>query len=162
MREVALAAISEEGIACLLVTHDANEAFAVADRIAVMKDGCILQEDRPDRIYAAPASLSVATALGHIRTLDITDLPDLWRSGLTGDGKVHLRNEAIVHDAGSPVRLKVISARRQPGCALVELALPDGAVATAVSLSGTLPRMGEFLPVRFERSFAYTFNAAQT
>ena len=44
----------------LLVTHDLNDASLLADRIAVMRDGRILQLDTTDRILSAPADAFVA------------------------------------------------------------------------------------------------------
>ena len=46
------------------VTHDGDEAMRMADRIAVMHDGKILQVDTPENIYAHPGSLAVAQAIG--------------------------------------------------------------------------------------------------
>jgi ABC-type sugar transport system ATPase subunit len=46
------------------VTHDQIEAMTMGDRIAVMKDGELLQVDAPDVLYAEPASLFVATFIG--------------------------------------------------------------------------------------------------
>ncbi len=48
----------------IYVTHDQAEAFAVADRVAVMNAGHIEQIDTPQRIYAQPATEFVARFLG--------------------------------------------------------------------------------------------------
>lgn len=52
------------GCASLLVTHDGHEALAIADRIAVMRDGRIVQVAPPRELYARPADTWVATRLG--------------------------------------------------------------------------------------------------
>jgi sulfate transport system ATP-binding protein len=54
----------ELGISAILVTHDQEEAFALADRIGVMNQGRLLDNGRPDELYARPASRFVATFLG--------------------------------------------------------------------------------------------------
>jgi sulfate/thiosulfate transport system ATP-binding protein len=54
----------ELGIATMLVTHDQEEAFALADRIGVMHQGRLLECGRPDDLYARPATRFVATFLG--------------------------------------------------------------------------------------------------
>ena len=54
----------ELNISAILVTHDQEEAFALADRIGVMNQGRLLDSGRPDELYARPASRFVATFLG--------------------------------------------------------------------------------------------------
>jgi sulfate transport system ATP-binding protein len=54
----------ELGITTVLVTHDQEEAFALADRIGVMNLGRLLEMGRPDELYARPATRFVATFLG--------------------------------------------------------------------------------------------------
>jgi putative spermidine/putrescine transport system ATP-binding protein len=48
----------------LLVTHDQEEALSMADRVAMLKDGHLLQLATPQEIYAAPASKAVAEFVG--------------------------------------------------------------------------------------------------
>ncbi len=54
----------ELGIATILVTHDQEEAFALADRIGVMNQGRLLECGPPDDLYTRPATRFVATFLG--------------------------------------------------------------------------------------------------
>src|ERR1700683_254990 len=54
----------ELGITTVLVTHDQEEAFALADRIGVMNFGRLLEVGRPDELYTRPATRFVATFLG--------------------------------------------------------------------------------------------------
>jgi sulfate transport system ATP-binding protein len=54
----------ELGITTVLVTHDQEEAFALADRIGVMNLGRLLEMGRPDELYTRPATRFVATFLG--------------------------------------------------------------------------------------------------
>jgi ABC-type Fe3+/spermidine/putrescine transport system ATPase subunit len=51
-------------VTTLFVTHDQQEAFGVADRIAVMDAGRILQIESPEALYRAPRSAAVARFLG--------------------------------------------------------------------------------------------------
>jgi sulfate transport system ATP-binding protein len=51
-------------ITTILVTHDQEEAFALADRIGVMHQGRLLECGRPDELYTRPATRFVATFLG--------------------------------------------------------------------------------------------------
>jgi iron(III) transport system ATP-binding protein len=58
------------GITALYVTHDQEEALAISDRIAVMKDGIIQQLGEPVDIYQHPENLFVATFIGQSNILD--------------------------------------------------------------------------------------------
>jgi multiple sugar transport system ATP-binding protein len=50
--------------AALYVTHDPAEAMAVGDRMAVLRDGRVVQDDRPTTVYRRPADLFVAALVG--------------------------------------------------------------------------------------------------
>ncbi len=58
------------GMAVLCVTHDQEEALSFADRIAVMRDGRILQTGTPFEIYDTPADPFVAGFMGRTNFLD--------------------------------------------------------------------------------------------
>ena len=60
------------GITTVYVTHDQEEAMAVSDRIAVMKDGEIQHLGQPKDIYQRPANLFVATFIGKTNVLNGT------------------------------------------------------------------------------------------
>ncbi len=52
------------GVTTVYVTHDQTEAMTLGQRVAVMRDGRILQCDRPQRLYAEPANLFIAAFIG--------------------------------------------------------------------------------------------------
>ena len=52
------------GVTCVMVTHDQEEAMAISDRIAVMKDGVIQHVGTPRDIYQRPKNVFVATFIG--------------------------------------------------------------------------------------------------
>ena len=54
----------DSGATVLYVTHDQEEAMALGDRVAVMRDGRLEQVDDPRVLYARPATLFVATFIG--------------------------------------------------------------------------------------------------
>ncbi len=60
------------GITALYVTHDQEEAFAVADRVVVMRAGAVVQEGPPEELYAHPADEFVARFLGFANIVDAT------------------------------------------------------------------------------------------
>jgi iron(III) transport system ATP-binding protein len=53
----------------LLVTHDQEEALSLADRLAVMREGRIVQVGRPEEVYAQPASRWAAQFVGEVNVL---------------------------------------------------------------------------------------------
>jgi ABC-type Fe3+/spermidine/putrescine transport system ATPase subunit len=56
--------LREVGVTAVYVTHDQQEAFAVADQVLVMRAGSIVQRGRPQAVYRHPASAWVARFLG--------------------------------------------------------------------------------------------------
>lgn len=70
MRNVIKNIQREVGITTVYVTHDQEEAMAVSDRIAVMKDGVIQQVGKPKDLYQRPSNLFVATFIGRSNILE--------------------------------------------------------------------------------------------
>jgi iron(III) transport system ATP-binding protein len=66
LREATLAALAEARATAVFVTHDAEEALLVADRLAILKGGHLLQEAAPREAYDAPVSVDAAAALGPV------------------------------------------------------------------------------------------------
>ena len=55
----------ETGVTTIFVTHDQEEAMSISDKIVLMKDGILQQEDGPQELYDDPANLFVANFLGN-------------------------------------------------------------------------------------------------
>ena len=95
----------------MLVTHDQEEAFAVADRIAVMRDG----PDRPAGpvadVWAAPADPETALFLGYARVLHGAAAARLVARAPT---RSPLRRSALTLDDDGPLAGRVVSARATP------------------------------------------------
>jgi iron(III) transport system ATP-binding protein len=111
--------LRELGLAALYVTHDQAEAFALADRVAVMRRGRIAQLAAPEELVAAPASPEVAEFL---------QLGTLARARVDA-GRIWLADAGLALPNGAATALpagwsgQVLLARRA-------LALrPDGAAA---------------------------------
>jgi iron(III) transport system ATP-binding protein len=68
------------GFTGVLVTHDQEEALAVGDRIAIMKDGRIEQCDTPERVFLEPATEYVAGFIGMSNRIEWTRGDDGWTS----------------------------------------------------------------------------------
>ena len=68
--QVELKQLQEQlGITFIFVTHDQDEALSMADRVAVMRDGRILQDGPPAHIYDRPVDPWVASFIGHMNFL---------------------------------------------------------------------------------------------
>lgn len=66
LRQQTMTAIRESGAAALMVTHDADEAFEIADDLALMEKGRVVQTGKPVDVYLKPASLTCARLLGDL------------------------------------------------------------------------------------------------
>jgi iron(III) transport system ATP-binding protein len=64
MRDELAAIVRSVGVTVVLVTHDREEAFSIADRIALMHAGRIVQAGRPEGIYYEPATRWAAEFVG--------------------------------------------------------------------------------------------------
>lgn len=56
--------LRSQGASAIFVTHDREEAFAIADRVGVMADGRMPQIDAPERVYHFPATPEIARLTG--------------------------------------------------------------------------------------------------
>jgi spermidine/putrescine transport system ATP-binding protein len=77
------------------VTHDQEEAMAIADRIVVMNGGRIEQAAPPRDVYMTPATLFVAGFMGEVNKIPLVDGQSPLGPLLAGTGTLCLRPEAI-------------------------------------------------------------------
>lgn len=97
--------LGEAGVTALVVTHDQDEAFAIADRVGVMQAGRLLQWDTPEALYRRPASADVAGFVGRGEWLRSETL------GLAPGERVRLRPGQLRIDPDGPLRAAVQSLR---------------------------------------------------
>jgi ABC-type Fe3+/spermidine/putrescine transport system ATPase subunit len=64
MRDELRTTLRQSGVTALFVTHDQEDAFAVADRVAMLERGRLLQVGTPETLYHAPATRAVAEFVG--------------------------------------------------------------------------------------------------
>jgi ABC-type Fe3+/spermidine/putrescine transport system ATPase subunit len=83
--------LTRVGQTAIYVTHDQQEAFALADRIVILNAGQVAQVGTPRQVYRAPASAFVARFLG------LTNLVKGWRSG-DGSRKIKTTLGTLVVD----------------------------------------------------------------
>lgn len=82
----------------IYVTHDQREAFAIADKVALMQDGVIRQVGSPTGIWSAPASEWVAGFVGFSAVVDRGHLTGLGLTDVPVGARVALRPSAFVVD----------------------------------------------------------------
>ena len=101
MRDELSDMIARIGITALYVTHDQAEAFVLADTVAVMNAGKIVQEGTPREIYARPRASFIATFLGAANLLSgrVEGSGADARILLEGDG-----GHSLTLDIASPFR----------------------------------------------------------
>ena len=104
----------ETGISAVLVTHDQVEAMSMSDRIAIMREGEILQVASPTEMYQQPVNDFVAGFLGNP--------PIAFLNALVQDGKIDVLNGKIQFDFprnakpsnGTKIRLGIRPEHYQP------------------------------------------------
>jgi sulfate/thiosulfate transport system ATP-binding protein len=93
----------ELGITTLFVTHDQEEAFELADRLAVLSFGRLLEAGPPDELYLRPETEFVATFLGTANLMVGETAADGVRLG-----PVHFPLETRAEPAGGARRVQVL------------------------------------------------------
>jgi len=81
------------------VTHDQSEAMSISDRIAVMKQGRVVQVGTPQELYLQPGSLFVAHFIGESNFLEGSVV-----GASNGDLEIELRGGVRIHAIGEGVR----------------------------------------------------------
>ena len=91
--------LTQQGLSALYVTHDHREAYAVADRIAVMAAGKVQQVAPPRTLYAQPANVLVARFLGlrNLYALASSPLAQSLAPAMPPDAEA---NTLLVHPTG--------------------------------------------------------------
>src|SRR5699024_5285019 len=65
IREEIRRLVKEVGITTIFVTHDQEEALSISDKIILMNEGMVQQDDDPQNLYLEPANLFVAQFIGN-------------------------------------------------------------------------------------------------
>ena len=130
--------LRELGIAALHVTHDHDEAFAVADRLVVMDDARVLRSGAPANVWADPGSRTVARFLGHPNIVE------------REDDTVVLRIDAAVVDPAGELEVEVVGHRFRRGRHDVSVRTAGGRVL--VFDLAVAPPIGDRIRLRIDES----------
>ncbi|HET8682561.1 MAG TPA: ABC transporter ATP-binding protein [Micromonosporaceae bacterium] len=153
LRRDVRAALHADGATALLVTHDQGEALSIADELAVMRDGRIVQSGPPAVVYTAPADPWVAGFVGEAVWLPAAIDGDRARTPLgslpvvgAGHGpQVLLRPEQLdvsTGQGGDGLRATVVRRDFHGHDAVLGLRLADGTEVAARVLGPTVPAVG--------------------
>jgi iron(III) transport system ATP-binding protein len=145
------ALLKAAGTTVLLVTHDQAEAFAIADRIAVMDRGRILQFDSAEGLYRRPVDRFVADFIGRGVLVPGTAV------GLAGDLDALLRPESLRADPAGPIRATLVDAGFRGPHYVASLRLSDGSVVELDLPAGSAPPVGGKLALRLVEDALVTF-----
>jgi thiamine transport system ATP-binding protein len=106
----------ESGTTAVMVTHDHEEAFAVADDLAVMRAGRIVQSGPIADVWRAPADPETALFLGYARVLDGAAAEALLiAAGLPEAPAVAVRRSGLTVSDDGVLTAEVLDVRTTPG-----------------------------------------------
>jgi iron(III) transport system ATP-binding protein len=134
------AILAEAGLTAVFVTHDRDEALSLADEVAVLEAGRILQIGPPDELYRSPASPTVAAAVADADFLDAAAQGDRATCEIgtvhlahpaQGAVRVLLRPELVALERHAEGHATVQSRQFFGADQLLAVALPSGAVVRA-------------------------------
>jgi len=155
----------------LLVTHDQQEAFVVADLVGVMREGRLEQWDAPYELYHRPATRFVADFVGEgvfvpgevvgpgaVRTEIgvVRASAAQWNSGKRVD--LLLRPDDVIHDDASELRAEVCQRAFRGADFLYTLKMPSGTLLLSLVPSHHNHNIGEHIGIRIEPDHVVAFD----
>ncbi len=170
VRDQTLDLLKATGTATLMVTHDPEEAMRMADRIAVMRRGRVIQQGTPKSLYESPADPFVARFFSEVNSLvsrvsqgiaetplGAFPVPDLAEAA---DVEILIRPEALLISAnGSPgdIPARVTLVRSLGAYALVRLAVDGLKDPLLARVAGEPPKEGDVIGLGLDRRKAFAF-----
>ncbi len=152
--------LRSQRVSAILVTHDRADAFALADRIAVMDAGRILQVAAPEAIYARPASRRIAALAGAVQYLPAvaraglleTPLGPILAAGPIADGPCEalVRPEWVTICRGGERTGMVVERYLEGPFSRLVVRLEDGSMIEVLAPSGLSLDPGEAHAVRVD------------
>ncbi|GIU67879.1 ABC transporter ATP-binding protein [Candidatus Phycosocius spiralis] len=163
-----LKTLREAGVAALIVSHDTQEALGVADNVAILEKGRIVQSGLPRAVYQAPKSLEAARALGPLWTLSAcanngrVETPvGGFETALVGPVRLCARPEATSFTRKQTGSFVVTDVRGVGRFVTISLnAITDPAThITALCQAASAPKIGDKVDVQVEAADAFVFRA---
>ena len=158
------------GATALVVTHDQQDAFALADRVGLLRDGRLEQWGTPYDLYHRPVSRFAAEFVGQASFLPAccggsgllqTELGPLHEghqgTACGGEVDVLLRPDDVVHDDAAPLRARIVERVFRGAEFLYTLELPSGRRVLSLVPSHHDHRVGELIGLRLDTDHVVTF-----
>ncbi|WP_214370593.1 ABC transporter ATP-binding protein [Pseudonocardia sp. H11422] len=154
-RRAVVAALAAAGTTTVLVTHDQAEALSLAVRVAVLRDGAVVQVASPAELYRHPVDRAVAAFVGDVVVLPATlhgpvaecALGRLRVAGdagaVDGPAAVLVRPEEIALDGDGDVAAQVLGIEYYGHDAVVRLGLGGALTVRARCPGYALPAVGD-------------------
>ena len=180
IRDETLSILKEEETSVLLVTHEPDEAMRMADEIALMRDGRIVQRGAPYNVYTRPADKAAVAFFSDANELEavvegalaLTPFGRFLAPGVPDGTRVQIvfRPQHVKIDfdrevtpaptvaEGTPARAKVVRSRFMGNESLVEFRLEhNGAILKATVPNVFLPQPGRVMWLRVPRDRCFVF-----
>jgi iron(III) transport system ATP-binding protein len=165
--------IKASGATAVVVTHDQQEAFAMADEIGILHEGRIQQWDSAYNLYHRPTNRFVADFIGQgaflpARALNATEIEielGVLKGASPPDGaslEVLLRPDDVVHDDAAPAKAEVVHKAFRGAEILYTLRLPSGRKVLALVPSHHNHALGERIGIRLDVDHVVAFSPATT
>src|SRR5687767_15855624 len=159
--------IKASGATAVLVTHDQQEAFAMADEIGILHEGRIQQWDNPYNLYHRPTNRFVADFVGQgvflpAKAVNGKQL-EIELGILQGDSQgggaleVLLRPDDVVHDDAAPTLAEVVHKAFRGAEILYTLRLASGRKVLALVPSHHNHALGEKIGIRLDVDHVVAF-----
>lgn len=145
--------IKRIGLTAIYVTHDQQEAYAVADRIAIMNQGYLEQYDNPEILYRQPKNTFVARFLG-IQNIVSAEILRKYIKLPTQANMFLLHPDGLTIDSRGNLRATVIERVFQGDMYRLQLRIADDIVVSIrVSSATDLPELGETLQLKINSDY---------
>ena len=157
----------------ILVTHDHDEAFAMADRIAVLNQGVLEQMDAPEVIYHLPATPFVADFVGqadfvtgHIRDgivhTELGEFPNTLGAAEGTQVVVMIRPDDLHLIPNKSVDARIVGRQFRGSENLYTIRLPSGQIVHSSESSTSVYQEGTAVELRVSATHTVLFPAAQS
>jgi iron(III) transport system ATP-binding protein len=173
MRQEVHALLRRTKTTTILVTHDHDEAFAMADRIAVLNQGVLEQMDSPELIYHLPATRFVADFVGQADFItgqiqqgtvhtELGEFPDTLNSAEGSTVVVMIRPDDIHLMPNKSAESRIVARQFRGSENLYTIRLPSGQVVHSSESSTSVYQEGTAVELRVSATHTVLFPAERS